>query len=64
MPTHLTLTRLTITLAIVVLTGIGFKQTLFAQRVGAVTNAGLDISHCRNGEDIPEMKLLRHVVRE
>jgi hypothetical protein len=64
MPTHLTLTRLTITLVIVVLTGIGFKQTSFAQRVGAVTNAGLDISPCRKGENIPEIKLLRYVVRE
>ena len=64
MPTYFTPTRLTIALVLVVLTGIGFKQTSFAQRVGAVTNAGLDISHCRNGENVPEMKLLRHVVRE
>ena len=50
MPTHFTPTRLTIALVIVVLTGIGFKQTLLnqtllAQHVGAVTtNAGLEIS--------------------
>ena len=52
MPTHLTPTRFTITLVIVVLTGIGFKQTLLAQPVGAVTkNAGLEIiSHCQNAE--------------
>jgi hypothetical protein len=59
MPTHFTPTRLTIALVIVVLAGIGFKQTLLkqtllAQHVGAVTkNAGLEISHCRNAETIP-----------
>ena len=59
MPTHFTPTRLTIALVIVVLAGVGFKQTLFAQHAGAVTtNAGLDISQpCRNAGNIPEMKL-------
>jgi hypothetical protein len=59
MPTHFTPTRFTITLVIVVLTGIGFRQTLLAQHVGAVTeNAGLEIiSHCPNAETIPVMKL-------
>jgi hypothetical protein len=53
MPTHFTPTRFTITLVIVVLAGISFKQTLLAQHVGAVTkNAGLDISQLRwNGEN-------------
>ena len=59
MPTHFTPTRLTIALVLVVLTGIGFKQTLLnqtllAQQVGAVTtNARLEISHSRNAETIP-----------
>ena len=59
MPIYLTPTRFTITLVIVVLAGIGFRQTLFAEHAGAVTgNAGLDISQrCRNAERIPEMKL-------
>jgi hypothetical protein len=58
MPTCFTPTRLTIALVIVVLAGVGFKQTFFAQHAGAVTrNAGLDISQCRNAEKIPEMKL-------
>jgi len=62
MPTYFTPTRLTIALVLVVLTGIGFKQTLLnqtnqtllAQHVGAVTtNARLEISHSRNAETIP-----------
>ena len=32
MPTHFTPTRLTIALVIVVLTGIGFKQTLLVRQ--------------------------------
>jgi hypothetical protein len=57
MPTHFTPTRLTIALVIVVLAGVGFKQTLFAQHAGAVTtNVGLDISHCQNAE-IPKMNV-------
>ena len=58
MPTHFTPTRFTITLVIVVLAGICFKQTLFAEHAGAVTkNAGLDISQLyRNAENIREMK--------
>ena len=57
MPTHFTPTRLTIALVIVVLTGIGFKQTLLkqtllAQHIGAVTKSA-GISHCRNAETIP-----------
>ena len=58
MPTDFTPTRLTIALVIVVLAGVGFKQTLFAQHAAAVTkNAGLDISQLRrNAENIPEMK--------
>ena len=58
MPTDFTPTRLTIALVIVVLAGVGFKQTLFAQHAGAVTtNVGLDISHCRNAENIPKMNV-------
>lgn len=57
MPTHFTPTRLTITLVIVVLAGIGFRQTLFAQHAYTVTkNAGLNISHCRNAEHTPKVR--------
>jgi len=57
MPIHFTPIRLTIAVVIVVLAGIGSKQTLFAEHAGAVTkNAGQTISQlCR--EHIPEMKI-------
>ena len=56
MPAHLTLTRFTIALVVVVLTGIGFKQTtLLAQPVGTVTLE--TISTCPNAEPFPAMKL-------
>jgi hypothetical protein len=59
MPTHFTPTRFAITFVVIVLTGIGFKQTLLAQHVGAVTkNAGAEtISHCPKAEPNPVKKL-------